>query len=99
GPSKNASELINSNNDDDDGTTSFVVYEFCFSVFLQVDRKVCEWGGYINGHILDNLDFQIVCSSCFMSYNCACDQWISKLMKCIWERRVHSLEARQGNPD
>lgn len=27
GPSKYASELINSNNGDDDGTTSFVVYE------------------------------------------------------------------------
>lgn len=34
----------------------FFNFQFYFSVFLKVDREVCEWGGYINGHILENMD-------------------------------------------
>lgn len=34
----------------------FFNFKFYFSVFLKVDREVCEWGGYINGHILENMD-------------------------------------------
>lgn len=34
----------------------FFNFQFYFAVFLKVDREVCEWGGYINGHILENMD-------------------------------------------
>lgn len=38
------------------GIEDFFNFQFYFSVFLKVDREVCEWGGCINGHILENMD-------------------------------------------